>query len=129
MGKWKYSSTTLDLRGSRPRYPLDWRLGGPQSRSGCCEAKNLSPAGIRTPAVQPVALRAHMYIWRLQIPPKRWYVDNELHIFLAVPAVRHTKIDGLTVYIPEILFCRMNSESTGLLLVFIRTTLVRPLKK
>jgi hypothetical protein len=34
---------------------LDRSLGGPQSRSGCFgEEKNLSPAGIRTPAVQPV---------------------------------------------------------------------------
>jgi hypothetical protein len=37
---------------------LDRRLGGPQSRSGRCgEENNLAPAGIRTPAVQPIARR------------------------------------------------------------------------
>jgi hypothetical protein len=71
MGEWRYSSTILDLgttwrvsftprslylRGNRPRYPLDRRLGGPQSRYGRCgEEKNLAPAGNRNPAVQPVA--------------------------------------------------------------------------
>jgi hypothetical protein len=41
---------------NRPRYPLDMRLGGPQSRSGRCGVeKNVAPAGILTPAVQPVA--------------------------------------------------------------------------
>jgi hypothetical protein len=51
IGKWKYNSTILDLstswrwvvsftprplypRGNSPRYPLDRRLGKPQSRSG-----------------------------------------------------------------------------------------------
>jgi hypothetical protein len=37
---------------------LDRRLGGPQSRFGRCgEDKNIAPAGIRTPAVQPAARR------------------------------------------------------------------------
>jgi hypothetical protein len=41
-----------------PLYTLDRRLGGPQSRSGRRgEEKNLSSAGIRIPAVQPVARR------------------------------------------------------------------------
>jgi hypothetical protein len=42
-----------------------------------------------------------------------------LHILLAVCAVWRTKIDRLTVYIPEIMFCWVNSESAGLLLVSI----------
>jgi hypothetical protein len=42
-----------------------------------------------------------------------------LHILLAVRAVWRTKIDRLAVYIPEIVFCRMNSESAGLFLVSI----------
>jgi hypothetical protein len=45
------------------------------------------------------------------------YTDNELHILLAAHAAWRTKIDRLTVYIPEMMFCRMNSESAGLLLV------------
>jgi hypothetical protein len=37
--------------GKDPQYPLDRRLGGPQSRSGRCGVEN------RIPAVQPVACR------------------------------------------------------------------------
>jgi hypothetical protein len=41
-----------------PRYPLDRRLGGPQSRSGRCRDEgNLTLAGNQTPVVQPVARR------------------------------------------------------------------------
>jgi hypothetical protein len=44
------------LQVKSPQYPLDKRLGGPQSRYGRNdEEKNLWPAGNRTPAVQPVA--------------------------------------------------------------------------
>jgi hypothetical protein len=60
-GEWRYSSTILDLgtcwrwavsftprplypRECRRRYPLDRRLGGPQSRFGRCgEERNLVP--------------------------------------------------------------------------------------
>jgi hypothetical protein len=63
-GEWGYSSTILDLgtrwrwlvsftllplypRGKSPRHPLDRRLGGRQSRCGCCgEEKNLALPGI-----------------------------------------------------------------------------------
>jgi hypothetical protein len=45
-------------RAKGPRYPLDRRLGGPQSRSGLFgEVKILDPTGTRTPTlsvVQPV---------------------------------------------------------------------------
>jgi hypothetical protein len=40
-----------------PQYPLDKKLGGPQSRSGSYEEKSHAPAENRTPAVQPVACR------------------------------------------------------------------------
>jgi hypothetical protein len=44
--------------GNCPRYPLDGRLVGPQSRSGrCAGKKNLDPAENRTPATQPLARR------------------------------------------------------------------------
>jgi hypothetical protein len=45
-------------RGNRFRYsPLDRRLCGPQMWSGPrVEEKNLTPAEIRTPAIQPVAI-------------------------------------------------------------------------
>jgi hypothetical protein len=48
-------------RGKRPRYPLDRKLGGPQSRSGRSgEEKILDHTGTRTltpSVVQPVANR------------------------------------------------------------------------
>jgi hypothetical protein len=71
MKEWRYSSTILDLgtrwswvvsftprplypRTNRPWYPLERRLGGPQSQSGCYgEEKNLGLARIWTPAIQP----------------------------------------------------------------------------
>jgi hypothetical protein len=72
MGEWRYSSTILDLgiiwrwvvsftllplylRGKSPRYTLDWRPGGPQSRPGRCGGGGKSRSiGNRTRAVQPV---------------------------------------------------------------------------
>jgi hypothetical protein len=46
----------LSPRKAAPRYPLDRRLGGPQSRSRRCEEKNpLLLPGIKIPAVQPIA--------------------------------------------------------------------------
>jgi hypothetical protein len=53
----------LYLRGKRPRYPFDRRLGGPHNRSRRCgEEKILDPTGTRPPTshlfiVQPVANR------------------------------------------------------------------------
>jgi hypothetical protein len=49
------------LQGKSPRYALDRRLGGPQSRPGHYrEEKILAPVGNRTPAVQPVAIATHI---------------------------------------------------------------------
>jgi hypothetical protein len=50
--RWVVSFTPRLLypREKNPRYPLDRRLGGPQSRSGqFIEVKNLDPTGTRTP--------------------------------------------------------------------------------
>jgi hypothetical protein len=73
MGEWRYISTILDPStrrrwvvsfthwllypwGSSPQYPLDRRLGGPQSWSGFYgEEKNLAPVGNYIPAVPPLA--------------------------------------------------------------------------
>jgi hypothetical protein len=48
----------------RPWYPLDRRLGGPQSRSKrCCEEKNSLPLpGIESPIIQPIG---QLYITEL----------------------------------------------------------------
>jgi hypothetical protein len=45
--------------GKSPRYPLDRRLGGPQSSSGCGgKEKNSQPLpGLEPPIIQPVAQR------------------------------------------------------------------------
>jgi hypothetical protein len=45
-----HALAALPSGGKCPRYPLDSRLGGPQSRSGRCgEEKILDPTGTRTP--------------------------------------------------------------------------------
>jgi len=43
--------------GKEPPVPLDRRLGGPQSQSGCGEEGREipDPVGNRTPVIQPVA--------------------------------------------------------------------------
>jgi hypothetical protein len=66
--EWSASRPGLFIpQRDRPRYPLDRRLDGPQSRSRRCGAeKNLAPAGIRNPAVQPVAIPTELS--RLHFP-------------------------------------------------------------
>jgi hypothetical protein len=63
-------------RGKSPRYPLDRRLGGPQSWSGRCEEKILDLTGTRPPTsavTQPVASRYTEYA----IPaPLKMSADN-----------------------------------------------------
>jgi hypothetical protein len=59
--RWIVSFTPLPLypRGNGLRFPLDGRLGEPQSRSGCCgEEKNVALLGIepRPSSPQPVAI-------------------------------------------------------------------------
>jgi hypothetical protein len=61
-GEWSASRSDHFTPGERaPRYPLDRRLGGPQSRSGRRGEKEiLDHTGTRTPTpfvVQPVASR------------------------------------------------------------------------
>jgi hypothetical protein len=63
-GGWPASSPgRFQSRGIRPRYPLDRRPSGSQSRSGRCgEEKNVASAGNRAEAVQPIA-----HIYRLEL--------------------------------------------------------------
>jgi hypothetical protein len=52
----------LPHRERAPRWPLDRKLGGPQSRSGRCgEEQNLSSAGYGTPAVQLAAIATELF--------------------------------------------------------------------
>jgi hypothetical protein len=54
-GEWSASRPYLFTPRDCPRYALDRRLGGPQSRSGRYgEEKNLTSVGNRTPVVQPI---------------------------------------------------------------------------
>jgi hypothetical protein len=57
--RWVVSFTPRPLysKGKNPRYPLDRRLGGPQSRSGCGGVvKNFQPLpGLEPPIIHPVA--------------------------------------------------------------------------
>jgi hypothetical protein len=76
MGDWRCSSTILDLGtrwrwvvsftpatlplGKEPPYPLDGRLGGPQSWYGRCGVQKISfPPGNQSLTVQAVARRFH----------------------------------------------------------------------
>jgi hypothetical protein len=60
-GEWLASRTGRFTPGKEPRYPLDRKLGGSQSRHGRYgEVKILNPTGTRTPnplVVQPIASR------------------------------------------------------------------------
>jgi hypothetical protein len=68
--RWVVSFTPRLLypQGNSPRYPLDRRLGGPQSRSGRGgEEKNSQPLpGLEPPIIQPVAQRYTTELSRLQ---------------------------------------------------------------
>jgi hypothetical protein len=66
-GEWSASHPgRFTPRGKRPRYQLDNRLSGPQSRTGRYEkVKILDPTGTRTPTpsvVHPVARRYTAYV-------------------------------------------------------------------
>jgi hypothetical protein len=63
-----YAPGALFPKGMSPPYPLDRRLGGPQSRSGWGgEEKNSQPlTGLETPIIQPVA--QHCTNWAIPAP-------------------------------------------------------------
>jgi hypothetical protein len=80
---------------SRP-YSFDWRLGGPQSRSGRGEIKILDPTGTRTPAPrssQPLVSR---------------YTDcyPGSYIYCTVLAVLVT-FTGYTTQLVTLFYCRL----------------------
>jgi hypothetical protein len=64
-----YAPAALPPQGKSPWYPLDRRLGGPQSRSGPGgEEKNSQPLpGLEPPIIQPVVQRytAEQIHWNL----------------------------------------------------------------
>jgi hypothetical protein len=58
---------SLYPQGKSPWYPLDRRLGRPQSQSACCgEEKYLAPAINLTPAIQSIAscLTDSIYLYK-----------------------------------------------------------------
>ena len=54
-GEWSAARPGRTLPPGKTRYPLYWRLVGPQGRSG--RAENRVPTGIRSRTVQPVVSR------------------------------------------------------------------------
>ena len=53
-----------------PRYSLDTRFSGSQSRSGRCREKSLDRAGNRKPVVQPIS-RRYTDLAYISVAPKR----------------------------------------------------------
>jgi hypothetical protein len=54
----------LYLQGKSPWYPLERRLGGPQSQPGLGEEKNSQPLPrLKSPMIQPIA--QHYYIFHI----------------------------------------------------------------
>jgi hypothetical protein len=111
MGKWRYSSTILDLgtkyvwvvnfthrprypRGKSPRYALDRRLGGPRNLYGRSEVKNIYPVEIPTPAARPVSRRfTNLAIPTVLIKCMEW-ISNYLWLFSTGPDVGNRKLTG-----------------------------------
>jgi hypothetical protein len=70
--KWRWA-VSFTPQGKRPRYPLDRRLGGPQSRSGRCgEEKNLELLRIEPGSSSPrifwdvtpyISVGIYRYFW------------------------------------------------------------------
>jgi hypothetical protein len=96
-GEWRYSSTILDLftklrwvvsfahrplypLGNNPRYPLDRKLGAPQSRSGRRgEEKNLLPlSGIEHRPVMTSIKPSH-FILALYLTAEKYFVTTVMN--------------------------------------------------
>jgi hypothetical protein len=59
-----FTPRPLYTRGKSPRYPLDGRLGGHQSRTRWSREKYLAPAGNRTPEIPIIqAVDSHYTDW------------------------------------------------------------------
>jgi hypothetical protein len=115
--RWVVSFTprSLYLRGKRSHYPLDRRLGGPQSWSGRCEEKILDLTGIRTPtprssSPQLVAIPttlSRLYIWKVAAN-----VSNKLSSSLEFGrGVSNSSIDSVKVGIKFCSLWRMAHRS------------------
>jgi hypothetical protein len=90
--RWAVSFTpwTFYTQGKNPWYPLDRRLGGPQSQSGCGgEEKNSQPLPRLEPSIiQPIA---QCYTTQLFQLPK-WIAVKEIYTdWYSYDKVRHTK--------------------------------------
>jgi hypothetical protein len=113
----RHAPAALYPRGKKPRYPLDRRLGGPQSRSGA-RRKILCPyrrSNLDLPIVQPVV--RHNIAWATAR-----FQTKMLTAFLSCPMRATCPADlvqtvGLCIAIPYALqlCCRRSAETdTGL---------------
>jgi hypothetical protein len=104
--------------GKSPWYPLDRRLGGPQSRSGFGgEEKNSQPLpGLEPPIIQRVAQRYTTELSRLP----NMYVWNIIFTWKAVEILRYVaalSLGGDCVYFPlrliPVLKIKIQTNFTG----------------
>jgi hypothetical protein len=87
VGEWSASRPGRFTPGEEPQYPLDRRLGGPQSRSGRCgEEKNLLPLpGIET-RLSSLSLYRPSYPGLLcLVLPIPVYMNWYFHLFDSLP--------------------------------------------
>jgi hypothetical protein len=97
-------------QGKSPWCPLDWRLGGHQSRSGSGgEEKNSQPLpGLEPPIIQPVAQR---YTTEL-----RWLTYTHTHTHTHTNTRVNPKVSGLShneIY-PYLLVILVEKQHKGL---------------
>jgi hypothetical protein len=74
-----FTPRPLYPQGKSPWYPLDRRMGGPQSRSGCNgEEKNFQPLpGLEPPIIEPVVQRWTTEFSRLLISQNQSYFPTD----------------------------------------------------
>jgi hypothetical protein len=97
-GEWSASHPGLFTPGERSRYPLDWRLVGPENWFGCPYRDSNSDPSV----VQPIASR---------YGSQRGFVT---YISMCLQTTRKCHEDGITFTAPIIKHCQFSCESIPL---------------